>query len=70
MGSLENSIFSGGFTKNQYICRGDCLKRGLGQFSDLRGGLAGVVFLWGVVTQVQTMDFEQVNVRWVGRKRF
>ena len=34
------------------------------------GEREGVVFLWGVVTQVQTMDFEQVNVRWVGRKRF
>ena len=28
----------GRFTKNQYI-GGDCLKRGLGQFADLRGGL-------------------------------
>ena len=31
--------FLGGFTKNQYIVR-DCLKRGLGQFSDLRRDLA------------------------------
>ena len=34
----------GGFTKNQYIAR-NCLKRGLGQTADLRGGLGkkGVV---------------------------
>ena len=37
-GSLENPIFRGGFTKNQYI-GGNCLKgEGLGQFADLRGG--------------------------------
>ena len=33
------------------IYRGDCLKRGFGQFADLRGGLAkkrGMVFLRGV----------------------
>ena len=36
------------------IYRGDCLKRGLGQFADLRGGLVkkrGMVFLRGVNTQ-------------------
>ena len=33
-------VLEGGFTKNQYIGR-DCLKKGeLGQFADLRRGLA------------------------------
>ena len=38
--------------------RGDCLKRGLGQFADLRGGLAekrGWGFWGGVDTPVYTM---------------
>ena len=36
------------------IYRGDCLKRGLGQFADLKRGLAkkrGMMFLRGVDTQ-------------------
>ena len=41
----------GGVTKNQYIYREDLPEKGgLGQFADLRGGLAekeGVVFLRG-----------------------
>ena len=45
--------------KNQYR-GGHCLKRGLGQFADLSGGLARkreVVFLrgWGVDTPMHTM---------------
>ena len=41
-------VLEEGFTKNQYI-GGDCLKRGFGQFADLRqGGLARKkVFLSG-----------------------
>ena len=39
-GSLKNPIFRGGWvTKSQYIGR-SCLKRGLGQFADLRACLA------------------------------
>ena len=38
MGSQENQSFREVHEKP--ICRGDCLKRGLGQFADLRGGLA------------------------------
>ena len=37
-GSLKNPILGEGFTENQYVW-GDCLKRGYGQFGDLRGGL-------------------------------
>ena len=38
-GFTEKSDFQvGGFTKNQYR-GGDCLKRGLGQFANLRRGL-------------------------------
>ena len=33
---MKNLIFSGWFTKNQYI-EGNCLKRGLGQAADLVG---------------------------------
>ena len=43
-------LLGGEFTKNRYR-GGDCLKReGLGQFADLRGGLArkrGWCFWWG-----------------------
>ena len=37
-GSLKNPIFKGGWslTENQYI-EGNCHKRGLGHFTDLRG---------------------------------
>ena len=37
---MKNLTFrgGGGFTENQYR-GGDCLKRGLGQFADLRRGL-------------------------------
>ena len=44
MGSWRNPIFNGGegeVTKNQYCQNqywGDCLKRGFGQFADLRRG--------------------------------
>ena len=43
--------------KNQYI-EGNCLKRGFGLFSDLRGGLVkkeGVMSLRGVDTPMYTM---------------
>ena len=35
--SLKNPIFRGGFPKNIYWERGNCLKNKLGQFPDLRG---------------------------------
>ena len=47
-GLLNNPIFRGGVSNNQYI-GGNCLKRELGQFPDLRGGglgkKKGVVFM-------------------------
>ena len=58
MGITEKSDFyrEGGFLKNQY--RGeDYLKRGLGQFTDLRwlDKKEGVVFLGGFDTPMHTM---------------
>ena len=49
-GLTENSDFRRGIMKKT-IYRWDCLKRGLGQFADLKGGSAkkrGMVFLRGV----------------------
>ena len=57
-GSLKNPSFRGGFTKKQYI-GGDCLKRGLGQFADLRGAWqerGGWYFWGGRDTPMHTMD--------------
>ena len=48
----------GGGVLEKPICRGrSCLKRWLGQYADLRGGLAkiGVVFLRGIDTPLHTM---------------
>ena len=49
-GFTEKSDFRMGVMKKP-IYRGDCLKRGLAQFADLRGGLTkkrGMMFLrWG-----------------------
>ena len=41
------------------ICRGNCLKRGLGQFADLRGSSAskGGVFERDVDSPIHTMAF-------------
>ena len=57
--SLKNLIFRGGLVKKQYIVR-NCLKRGLGQFADLRWGRGlakkgSGVFKGGVDTPVHTM---------------
>ena len=55
-GFTEKSDFQGGggVTKNQYR-GGDCLKRGLGQFANLRRGLGkkkgGGVFEVGLILQ-------------------
>ena len=53
---MKNQIFFGGgggqrVTKKNIYGRGGCLKEGLGQFADLRGGLVkkGVTFLRGGV---------------------
>ena len=55
----EEKIY--GSRKTNIIYRRDCLKRGLGQFPDLRGGLAKkreVVFLRGRVdNQIHTTAF-------------
>ena len=59
-------VLEEGFTKNQYI-GGDCLKRGFGEFADLRqGGLARKkVFLsGGVDTPMHTMQFKQILCFW------
>ena len=37
---MKDPTFRSGFVKNQFR-EGDCLKRGLGQFADLRGGGLG-----------------------------
>ena len=59
-GFYKNSDLLGGFTKNQYIGR-NCLKGGLRQYVDLRGGRGliksrGGMFLRGKVdTSMHTM---------------
>ena len=56
-------VLEGGFTKNQYI-GGDCLKKGeLGQFADLRRGLARerVWCFWGKECWYSSAHYEDMG---------
>ena len=54
-----------GSSRRTDIERGDCLKRGLGQFVDLSGawqGKVGLVFLRGVDTPMYTMLYTCIYI--------
>ena len=63
MGFNKKIWFLGGFTKKQY--RGDCLKKGIGKFAYLRGGLtrnSGEGFEGGLIsTPMHTMEKHQTD---------